>query len=154
MLAAELLFHPERNRRFDLADQALALAWTTSDADATFDVIAHRLLCTLTPATVESCWRDADELTSMARASPDPHRFILAAVVRYVVGVYAGQLDLVVPTLLEAHDLARELGQPMLRWFVQAHVAGVELFAGRLERAEALATEAFSLGVKRARPTP
>ena len=55
MLAAELLFHPERNRRFDLADQALALARTTSDADATFDVIAHRLLCTLTPATVESC---------------------------------------------------------------------------------------------------
>jgi hypothetical protein len=145
-LAAELLFSPDRNRRFSLSDEALAVARRLDDDQALFDVLFTRVVSTNTPARVSTLWAEAQELLPLAARVGDPGREANAALVWYATATYVGQLEEADKMLSYADRLTRELGQPTLRWLTAAHRAGRPLLAGRLAEAEAVAGEALSYG--------
>lgn len=152
ILAAELLFHPERERRFALSHEALVLARIIGDPQTTFDVLAQKLLCTMTIDSLSDVWRDASELRALAEITADPHRVVLASIAYYFIGLQAGHLDEVAPVLIEVEAAADELGQPMLRWLAASHMAGLLLFDGRIDEAEKRASEALSDGLAAGEP--
>jgi eukaryotic-like serine/threonine-protein kinase len=145
-LAAELLFHPRSDERFGLADEALALARRVGDDATTFDVAVHRVLSTASPERLDGHWRDTIEIVALANNVGDPHRNILAMMLRYFVGIQSGHLDEVAEQPGIATVAASELGQPMLIWLAGAMRAGLLIFQARLDEAETLATEALTTG--------
>lgn len=145
-LAAELLFSPDRNRRFSLSDDALAIARRLGDDEALFDALFTRVTSTKTPARTSTLWAEAQELLPLAARVGDPGREVNAALARYATATYVGQLEEADEMLSHADRLADELGQPTLRWLSAAHRAGRPLLAGRLVEAEAIAGEAFGYG--------
>lgn len=145
-LAAELLFSPDRNRRFSLSDDALAVARRLGDNEALFDALFTRVVSTKTPARASTLWAEVQELLPLAARVGDPGREVNAALARYATATYVGQLEEADEMLSYADRLAGELGQPTLRWLSAAHRAGRPLLAGRLAEAEAIAGEAFSYG--------
>jgi tetratricopeptide (TPR) repeat protein len=145
-LAAELLYHPRRLERFDIADASLAMARRLGENVTTFDVMTHRFLSTSVPERIEDYWTDTAELLDLAARIGDPHREILAMMVRYFVGNLSGHLVDARTLPVAAMTKAAELGQPMLRWLTGAMHAGLRIFEGQVEEAELIATEAFELG--------
>jgi transcriptional regulator with XRE-family HTH domain/tetratricopeptide (TPR) repeat protein len=145
-LAAELLFSPDRNRRFSLSDEALAVARRLGDDQALFDALFTRIVCTNTPARVSTLWTEAQELLPLAARVGDPGREVNAALVWYATATYVGEFEEADKVLSYADRLTRELRQPTLRWVSAAHRAGRPLLAGRLAEAEAIAGEALSYG--------
>ena len=151
-LAAEFLFSPERDRRFLLSDEALAVARREGDDQTLFDVLVTRLLSINTPDTVEVLWSEAQELIPLATDIGDPGRQVMGALAWYAIATYIGQLDGADAIIADADRIAQELGQPTLRWLAAAHRAVRPLLAGRLEEAEAIAGEALGYGQEAGEP--
>ena len=145
-LASELLFHARREARFELADEALAMAVRLGDDASTFDISLQRVLATSSADRVDAHWAGSAELGALADRIGDPHRKVLAIMARYFVGLQAGYVAEAAPATADASDLAVELGQPMLMWLTGALRAGLLQFQGKLDDAELTALEAFGHG--------
>jgi class 3 adenylate cyclase/tetratricopeptide (TPR) repeat protein len=145
-LASELLFHPSRDARFELADEALAMARRLGDPPTIFDIALQRVLATSSPDRVDELWASSDDLVRLADEIADPHRRVLAIMARYFVGLQAGHVADAAPATADALAVAGDLGQPMLLWLVGALRAGLLEFEGGLAHAESTALEALGHG--------
>jgi tetratricopeptide (TPR) repeat protein len=145
-LAAELLFNARRADRFALADQSWAMARRLNDDAVAFDVMTQRFLCTASPDRLDRYWHETAGLLDLAGRISDPHREILAMMVRYFIGNLSGHIRDAADLPVEATARAEELGQPMLSWLSGAMYAGLFIFEGQLDQGERVATEACGLG--------
>jgi class 3 adenylate cyclase/tetratricopeptide (TPR) repeat protein len=146
-LAAELQYAGERERRVMLSDEAFALARRVGDPATLAHVLSVRGHTIWAPETLgERLANSSEHLAAVARLS-DPLARWYASATRPQVCMEAGDLAEVDEHLAILAQLTRELGsQPHLVFAETIDRAWRALLAGELEKAEALAAEAYDVG--------
>jgi class 3 adenylate cyclase/tetratricopeptide (TPR) repeat protein len=144
-LATELHFAgDERPVQFGL--EGLAIARRVGETSTLAEAVEAVWLAGRDPAAVGERAALAEELTGIAAQLDDPVRQFHAAFVAYMTASERGDLPGVDDALRRCDDLAREDGQPLLRWraaYLHTHRAFMD---GRLDEAERSAREALRFG--------
>jgi class 3 adenylate cyclase len=145
-LAAELVYGGGRERRFALAEQAVALARETDDPETLAEVLAAADYAIQVPGTLAARRALSAELAVLHRTTGTPHSRAVAAFGRSITALEAVDLAGAEEALADGWRFAAEFAQPTLRWIATAFRSCRALLAGRLAEAEALATDGFLLG--------
>ncbi len=145
-LGVELAFHPDRERRVALSDEAMSLARRTGDAATLAHVLLARFFTISAPSTVDERLANTAEILQLADVLGDPAVRFLALWQRARLLLEAGDMAASVASVDEAESIAEKLGQPTFRWMVLWMRVGRVLIAGRLDEGERLAEETFALG--------
>jgi hypothetical protein len=153
ILAAELMFSDQDERRYRLSDEALALARASGDPEALVDVLLMSVPTNYVPWRVEYLVSVADELVERAGALGEPVRMAKANLWGWIARMFLGQLDDVAAKRFAiALRIAEELGQPTLRWLVTCWDAfRLQLF-GDVDGAERQNASGFELGQRTGQP--
>ena len=147
ILALELTFAPDRQRRRQLSDEAVAIARRLDDPQTLAQVLLARYAAIMSPDTLPECLANSEELVRIVAVLPDPATKCRAYTVRYRLLMDAGHVAEAERLLAPGDRLAAELGQPVLQWSVTyLPRAGRALIAGQLDEAERLASKARELG--------
>ena len=147
LLASELTWAPDGDRRFALSDEALELARQSGDHRTIVGVLGLRSLTISAADTVHQRLADSDELLRVAQASGDDLLTFQAVFQRTGPLLDIGDTTGISALLEEAGTLAARLGQPQLQWLVQFSKAGLVLMAGDVDAAEDAAGRALDLGM-------
>jgi tetratricopeptide (TPR) repeat protein len=148
LLAQNLVYTPEAERRFSLARQALDLATGADDPT---------LLARISPPVLYALWAPGSGPTrasvaaaaiSAAEASGDPRLEFAAHAAAYDVAIEAADHVAAARSLAALRAVARDRGEPRMRWTAALFETFDATMAGRLEAAEALANHALELGVQ------
>jgi hypothetical protein len=131
-------------RRRLLADEALALARELGDAPTLGFVLARRLVGLLGPDALDERLATADELLRLGTSSPGVELEALAA--RVDALAERGDRDGLDHALVVFEQKARASREPFALWTAASLRAATALLEGRYGEAEALASEALSLG--------
>ena len=151
-LCAELAFTAKLDERRALADEALALAQATGSDAATVRVLNHLVFSLLLPSLLDQSLAWSADALARAQAVDDPVLLYFAATYREVVAVRAGDVEEVDRCLAIAEPLVRMLNQPPITWEFLTHRSRRAQLAGDTALAEALATEAFTVGAECGQP--
>jgi class 3 adenylate cyclase len=151
-LAAELVYAEDRDRRFALAAEAMALAREVGDPETLADVLATADYAIQVPSTLVQRRGISAELAVLHRTAGTPHSRAIAAFGRSITALEAADLAGADEALAAGWRFAAEFAQPTLRWISTAFRSCRALLAGRLAEAEALATEGFMLGQEAGQP--
>jgi tetratricopeptide (TPR) repeat protein len=144
-LASELTWSADDGRRSGAVSEALAMARRLGD-QAT---LAHVLLQgypLFVPGDATKLTDYAAELTDVGVQSDDPAVAFWAAYIRSFTALSLGDTTALDSCLVESGRMARELGQPFLRYLVTLIQSTQRRIAGRLGEAEALAQDALEVG--------
>ena len=152
LLAMELSFDPDADRRVALAREALELARAAADDDTLLRVIDRYLFATWLPETLEERLELSVELVERAERSGDPFRRLLAFNRRIYYVLEAGQADEADSCLETMRQIADAVPQPFFRWVVLYQSAMMSQLHGRLEEADAFAEEAVGVGTDSGEP--
>jgi class 3 adenylate cyclase/tetratricopeptide (TPR) repeat protein len=146
LLAKELTYEPDRARRRELGDEAIALARQASDPRA------------LAVALESSCWsiwaldtlttrsERARELSALVAQVRDLQVEFLARVRELSVAIELGDFGWADAALERAEAIAEQTRQPTQRWNASFLAASMMCMRGELEASERLAEQAFQLG--------
>ena len=151
-LAAELVYADDRDRRFALAEEAMALARQTGDPETLADVLAAADYAIQVPSTLAQRRAISAELAVLHQTAGTPHSRAIAAFGRSITALEGVDLAGSDEALAAGWRFASEFAQPTLRWISTAFRSCRALLAGRLAEAEALATEGFMLGQEAGQP--
>ena len=152
LLAAELAFSDQHERRRSVADEALATARETADAATLVAVLDHRIAAIQAPDTLGEVLANTAEALRLAEGVHNPLLRSFAAGWRYVVAWQAVDRTEADRMWRIMEEAATALGQPTLRWlvaFMAAHRATVD---GELAEAERLTEEALKFGMDTGQP--
>jgi AAA ATPase domain len=152
MLAYELSFAPERERRVALADEALAVARRLGDPRTLCYVLGGRSMPIWAPETLDERLACSEESVRLADGLRDPLARFHALHWRAVALVQAGEMDELQRVVERAADLAGRLGEPSARWLARYDQATLAAIGGRLGEAERLATEALEIATDSGQP--
>jgi len=143
LLAEELTFSTDNQRRFRIADEALSMARRVAEPSTLAHVLVRRYAPLL--AGVE---RHAEmvELAELASRLDDPARIFWADMLLGMAAFSVGDCRRSATNLAHAARLADENGQPVLRWFATFFRSAASRIAGELEVAESLGHEALEIG--------
>jgi len=144
-LALELVFAADRERRTQLADDALDLARRVGDGATLAGVLISRYW-TVPWAPLSERDSDADEALRLTEDLGDPTAKGWALSLRFRAAMEAADLTVADRCLRENEALAADLREPGLQWVVAVQRAGRTLLAGDFEGAEQLTKEAFAFG--------
>lgn len=142
VLAMELAFSADFDRRRALADEGLTLARRSGDATALCQVLLAHTFATWSPDTVKERLRHTAELVSLAETTDDPILCFLAAGRRQAV-LEVGDIAEMDASLERMRRLADAVPNPEIRWLLLFSQSRRALLAGNIEDAEALALQAF-----------
>lgn len=146
--AAELQFDPDHERRWALADKALALAREAGDERTLVHVLFDYAYATWGRNNVPQKRAERAELSELARKVGDPALSAWAdqseATLLILTGDVAG-FEATVARVLAAVD---GLGQPALRWFASYFAAALAFIRGDLDEAERMAGESAQIGTE------
>jgi len=152
LLAAELAFSDQNERRRSVADEALASARETTDAATLVAVLNHRIVAIQSPDTLGEVLANTAEALRLADGVHNPLARSFAAGWRYLVAWQAvdrTEADRMWEIMEEA---ATALGQPTLRWLVAFMAAHRATVVGELAEAERLTEEALKFGMDTGQP--
>jgi class 3 adenylate cyclase len=143
-LAVELMF-VDRQRRWALSDEALALSRRLGDRATLGRVLLSRIAAIWEPGALAERRAAVGELQALAAELGDPFVKVWAELFGFETAMEAGEVDEADRLLAEAQRTALEV-ERALRWFAEFPRAGRALFAGRLAEADVLAREALEIG--------
>lgn len=152
LLAAELAFDGDYERRRRLADEALDVARTTEDPSTLLAVLNLRIAAIQAPDTLSEVLASTDEALSLAEQTNNPILEAFAAGWRYFATWQAGDRPEADRMWAIMDESSIRLGQPTLRWltrFLEAHRAFI---SGTLTDSERLAEEALDIGTETGQP--
>ncbi len=152
LVAAELLWSPDHERRRSFSDEAVALARERGDRAALAHVLTMRVTAVWWPETLSERVATTAELVPLTEAVGDPTQRFWAAVWRAVTVVQAGDLAEADRQLDRQRDIAGRLRQPRLAFVLETQHAWRAQLAGRLDEAERLADQARTLGEQAGEP--
>jgi class 3 adenylate cyclase/tetratricopeptide (TPR) repeat protein len=147
MLAAELTWAPDGERRFALSDEAVALARRSGDPRTIVSVLGLRSLTITAADTIDARRRDAEEMQAAAAGVGDELALFHATFQQTGPALELGDVTTVAGLLERADGLARLLAQPHLIWLVSFSRAGLAIMLGDLDDAEEQVQAALALGV-------
>jgi hypothetical protein len=146
VLASELEWSDDGDRRFDLSDRALAIARAAGDTATLARVLLLRTMTIAAPDTLDERVANCRELLDVATSLGDPAISFQAAWARSPTAVESGDVHAVDEMVELASALAEDLRQPQLLWQASFMRAARLILRGRLDEAEALAEETRDLG--------
>jgi tetratricopeptide (TPR) repeat protein len=152
MLASELTFAPDRQRRVAVADEALALARRLGDPRTLCYVLGARAMPIWSPETLDERLRCAEESVRLADGLGDQLARFHTLHWHGVVLVQAGRLDEFQRVISRQQELAARLGEPSARWLARYDAATAAIVAGHLADAERLASEALEIATDSGQP--
>ena len=152
VLAAELAFTEDYDRRRELADEALAIARELGDPRALTRVLSARGNTLRIPETASE--RDTHSLENMVitEALDDLGARWAAVSDRLTVAIEIGNIDEVDRTLAEEVELADQMRQPYQQWIALVHQSWRALVAGQIEESESFCTRALEVGTETGQP--
>ncbi|HEX2414828.1 MAG TPA: AAA family ATPase [Thermoleophilaceae bacterium] len=152
LLAAELLWSADHERRRALSDEAVRLARTGGDRAALVDALTLRVTAVWWPETLAERLETTAEMVALADALGDPVRQFWALVWRGMTSVQGGDAGDADRCLELLGRLADRLGQPRLHFVLGTQRTWRAQLAGQLHEAEGLADEAVALGMDAGEP--
>jgi hypothetical protein len=152
VLASELTFSVDLDRRRALSDEAVAIARRLGDLDTLTSVLSSRFDSVRAPHLLAERLSAAAENMSVARMLDDPMALWLATTGQTQMAVETGDIDAFDESLEQEVQLADELRQPYPRWLTLVHRTVRAFVAGQLDEVDRLGTEAFQLGQDIAQP--
>jgi tetratricopeptide (TPR) repeat protein len=152
MLAFELSFAPDRERRVAVADEALAVARRLDDPRTLCYVLGARSMPIWSPETLGERLAYTGESVRLADGLGDPLARFHALHWRGVALVQTGEIDELRRVVRRQRELAGRLGEPSARWLARYDEATVAAIAGRLADAERLAAEALEIATDSGQP--
>jgi class 3 adenylate cyclase len=152
LVAAELLFGANLERRLALSNEAVRLARETGDEKTLTWVLARRFIAAAAPETLDELLADTDELTRLADRLGDPLLQFWAAVWRACAAMQAADADELHRCVAREQELADLTGQPLLRWASLFGRVWQALLNGRIDDAEELAERAAEVGTEAGQP--
>jgi class 3 adenylate cyclase len=152
LLAAELAFGRDHERRLAAADEAAAVAAVRDDVALTARVETRRLVSCLVPDRVVALADECPDVVAVADVSGDPLLRCLART--WAVGSLgqAGRLSEAARMTADAVAIADETGQPSLRAYAQFFHAGAIDALGDHAEALRLSQSALDLGQQSGQP--
>ena len=152
VLAAELAFTDDFERRLDLSDEALAIVRELDDARALSRVLSSRFNALRVPATAGERDEASVENLKLTESAGDAVARWFAVSNRLTVAIEVGAMDDVDRYLTEEVELADELGQGYQQWIALVHQSWRALVAGRLVESEAFCARALDVGLETGQP--
>jgi class 3 adenylate cyclase len=146
MLASELTWAPDGERRFALSDDAVALARQSADPRTIVRVLGLRNLTISAASTIDTRRLDSLEMLAAAGDVGDELARFHAMYQQTGPALELGNLTQGAELLNQAGDLAARLAQPHLIWLVSFARAGLAIMLGELAQAETEAERALALG--------
>jgi len=143
-LAVELMF-VDRQRRWELSDEALAVARRLGDRPTLGRVLLSRVAAIWEPGALAERRALVDELLALAVELGDPFVKVWAELFGFETAMELGEVSEADRMLAEAQRTALEV-ERALRWFAEFPRAGRALLGGRVEEADKLAREALEIG--------
>lgn len=144
--AVELQFDRDRERRWALAERALALARESGDPRTLGNVLFDYIYATASSLSFATVRALTDELLEAIAALEDPALVVRSCFQEAIWRVAEGDLATGEQQLVRARAIASELGQPVLLWFATYVEAAYRAIEGDLAESERLAEEAFRIG--------
>jgi class 3 adenylate cyclase/tetratricopeptide (TPR) repeat protein len=143
----ELSWDLDFARRRTLAEEAISLARTAGDGGrALADTLQSVALGIWSAETLEVRSAFAHELRGLAVELGDPAVESGALELTCHTSAERGEFEQAVAANERSRAIARELGQPSLRWVTIGESAGLELLRGHLAAGERLAEQALRIG--------
>jgi tetratricopeptide (TPR) repeat protein len=152
LLAKELAFEPERDRRWALAAEAIALARKAADPRTLAEVLASSCYATWAPDTLAQRAEYVRELNALVAQVGDLHVEFVARIRELNTAIEVGDFEWADATLERAQAIAEQTRQPTQRWNAGFVAAAVMSMRGELEASERLAEQAFRLGQEAGQP--
>jgi len=150
-LAVELIAGDDSRKRFELADQAVAMARHVGDPDALAQTLGMRALVRWDPDTLADRIADIREAWPIAERSDDRVLTALVANAGFDAALATGDLRRADAMLERLGTVAAQLGQPIVDWNAAVSRAKRRLIDAPKE-AERLAVEALEAGRRAAQP--
>jgi DNA-binding SARP family transcriptional activator len=151
VLAAELAFTDDLERRRALSDDAVAIARTLDDPRTLAQVLSCRFDAVRVPDTAAQRDRSTTESLALTEGFDDPIAHWFAVTDRLTVAAELGYRDEVDRRLAEEVELADEL-QGYQRWIALVHQAWRALVAGRFDDCESYADRGLEIGLDTGQP--
>jgi class 3 adenylate cyclase/DNA-binding CsgD family transcriptional regulator len=142
VLAVELTFTPNHDRRGAFIREAVAVARRVGDRAALARVLASCHWCARDPDSLDELLAWAGELVTLGEELAEPEIAFWGRICRHDDRLERGDVLGATADLDAAEELAGRLRQPLFAWRVAVRRAGDALIAGRLDDVEALAEEA------------
>ncbi len=150
--AQELVYDPDFERRWALAEEAISQARVAGDGRTLAEALALAINAYQGAETLAPRACLAKDLSDCAAALGDPAMQARALSNEAAVDVEQGELARAQAAYERMQRIADELGQPMWRWLATWQTAGLELLRGDLAAGERLAERAFQIGQEAEEP--
>ena len=147
VLANELCYAGDYERRSRLSDQSVELARSLGDPAILAHVFQQRHLAVVSPQTVPHLRAIAEEACELADTVGDPVLRFFANVISFCSHLYAFDLASAARRRDEFLSLAERLQQPLLQWTAAWHSVPLLLLEGKIDEAEQANTRGLELGL-------
>jgi class 3 adenylate cyclase len=145
-LSLELVFAKDPDRCRDLSDTALAVARRLGDPATLAQVLIARYYAVGSPATLDERLANTAELLDLAGRLDDPLSIARAWQLRFRAAMESGDGPEADRCLDAQEQITLQLHQPGPRWLALVNRTGRTLALGRIDEAERLAEETYTLG--------
>jgi hypothetical protein len=152
ILATELFWTDDLDRRIDLSDQAVAMARRLDDPATLTHVLTSCSVALMGPRTRQERLANTMELVAAADRLGDPAAASLAFALRARTVLETGHLAEAEQAAAASLELAVEAGQPGLLFWPTWLGAGIALGAGRVEEAEVRTPDILEVGARAGHP--
>src|SRR5438105_309437 len=150
--AVELQFDRDYERRWALAEEALAMARRSGDARTLGNVLFDYIYANASRVGAAEVRVLTDELLEIVDSLDDPALHFRTTVQEAIWLVIEGKLADAEVEIARIRTIATELGQPVVRWFATYFDAAFRAITGDLEESERLAEEALRIGTEAGQP--
>jgi len=152
-LLAQSLGHSDQiERRRAAALEALELARSSLEPTLVARVAPDVLYALWKPGAASVRAELAAEATAIADDEDDPHLAFVVHHVSYGTAVCVGDAALAARSLARLHDIAGQIGEPLMRWHVGIVDTFVATMSARFDEAERVARATLQLGMQIGEP--
>lgn len=151
-LAVEVVYGEDRDRRYVLSAEALAMARRLGEPQTLAHTLLARIVAIWGPASVDERLVATEELLTVAAGLNDTLLLCYGCCHRFIAAMEAGD-ELEADRCLErAEQLATDLGQPTMRWLTMILRANRSLSMGLIQESKNVAERAYELGQSAGQP--
>ncbi|HEY7255050.1 MAG TPA: AAA family ATPase [Solirubrobacterales bacterium] len=152
LLAVELSYGADLERRLSLSAEAVRLARESGDRHALAWALARRQIAIAAPETLDERLAEADEMVALADDLDDTMLRYWAHVWRAMDAMEIGDLETQARHRAVQEEIAAATGQPMFHWVNTFAPAALATLAGDFERAEEITNRSAELGSESGQP--